>query len=87
MNYQQSAQLILKHLGGQKNIVNFEHCSTRLRFNILEKEKINTDELKKIPEIIGIIINAQIQIIIGNNVIEVFDEIMKMYSPEIISNS
>lgn len=82
MNYQQSAKMILKYLGGNQNIINFEHCSTRLRFSVVEKQKINIDELKKIPGVIGIIINAQIQIIIGNNVIEMYDEIIKLYAPQ-----
>lgn len=81
MDYKKSAGLILEYMGGEKNITNFEHCSTRLRFNVVDKSKVNTDALKKVEGVMGLVINAQIQIIIGNNVIEVYDEIMKIYTP------
>lgn len=81
MDYKKSAGLILEYVGGEKNVINFEHCSTRLRFTVLDKGKVNTEELKKVEGVMGLVINAQIQIIIGNNVIEVYDEIMKIYTP------
>ena len=79
MDYKKSAGLILEYVGGDKNIINFEHCSTRLRFTVKDKSKVNTEELKKVEGVMGLVINAQVQIIIGNNVIEVYDEIMKLY--------
>ena len=39
MDYKKSAGLILEYMGGEKNITNFEHCSTRLRFNVVDKSK------------------------------------------------
>lgn len=81
MDYKKSAGLILEYVGGDKNIINFEHCSTRLRFTVKDKSKVNTEELKKVEGVMGLVINAQVQIIIGNNVIEVYDEIMKLYIP------
>ena len=81
MDYKKSAGLILEYVGGDKNIINFEHCSTRLRFTVKDKSKVNTKKLKKVEGVMGLVINAQVQIIIGNNVIEVYDEIMKLYIP------
>lgn len=81
MDYKKSAELILNYVGGEENIINFEHCSTRLRFTVVEKSKVNTEALKRVEGVMGLIVNAQVQIIIGNNVIEMYDEIMKIYTP------
>ena len=78
MNYKELAANIVKMVGGADNIVHLEHCSTRLRFALVDKSKVNQEELKKMPGILGVVIAAQVQVIIGNNVIEVYDEIMKI---------
>lgn len=32
MDYKQTAESIIKHIGGWDNVSHLEHCSTRLRF-------------------------------------------------------
>ena len=49
MDYQKTASEILKHIGGEKNVVSLEHCSTRLRFILADRSKADADAVKKIP--------------------------------------
>lgn len=80
MNYKEVASKILKAVGGDENVQHLEHCSTRLRFSLVDNNKVKTEELEKIPEVLGVKQNAQCQVIIGNAVIEVYDEVKKLIS-------
>lgn len=80
MDYKKTASEILKNIGGEKNVSHFEHCSTRLRFTLVDNSKANIDALKAVKGVMGVVMTAQCQIIIGNNVIEVFDAINKIAS-------
>lgn len=78
MNYKEKANQIIKNVGGKENIYSLEKCSTRLRFSIVDNSKVNEEELKNIEGVLGVIDNVQLQIIIGNDVIEYYDEIIKI---------
>ena len=78
MEYKKCAADILHYIGGEKNIVNLEHCSTRLRFTVANQENVNQEGLKKVQGVMKLIVNSQVQVVIGNSVIEVYDEIMKL---------
>lgn len=78
MDYKKLATDIVKHVGGTQNIISLEHCSTRLRFTLLNKKLADPDALKKTPGVMGIISSAQFQVVIGNDVVEVYDEILKI---------
>lgn len=80
MDFKKCATDILKYIGGEKNIVNLEHCSTRLRFTVADKCAVDQESLKKVPGVMKLIINSQVQVVIGNDVVEVYDEIVKNYS-------
>lgn len=80
MNYKEVASKILKAVGGDENVEHLEHCSTRLRFNLVDNSKVKVKDLENIPEVIGVKQNVQCQVIIGNAVIEVYDEIKKLIS-------
>lgn len=80
-NYKQTASDVLRGVGGEKNVAQLEHCSTRLRFTLADSAKANVATLKKIPGVMGVISSGpQCQVIIGNDVIEVYDELMKLGS-------
>lgn len=87
MNYKEVASKILKAVGGDENVQHLEHCSTRLRFSLFDNNKVKNEELEKIPEVLGVKQNAQCQVIIGNDVIEVYDEIKKLISSKEITNN
>lgn len=78
MNYKEKAYKIIEYVGGEKNILNFEKCSTRLRFNVIDKSRVNEQGLKSIEGVLGVIDNVQLQIIMGNEVVEYYDEINKI---------
>lgn len=75
MNYKEVAAKILKAVGGDENVEHLEHCSTRLRFNLIDNSKVKVKDLENIPEVIGVKQNVQCQVIIGNAVVEVYDEV------------
>ncbi|RIP37332.1 PTS beta-glucoside transporter subunit EIIBCA [Staphylococcus gallinarum] len=67
------AQQILDAVGGEDNIINSTHCATRLR--LVLKRSI-PDAHKKVADIDGVVTvvenNGQFQVVIGNNVGEVY---------------
>lgn len=78
VDYAASAKQIIKYVGGKNNISKLIHCSTRLRFSLVDYGKANLDELKKIDGVLGAVnASGQCQVIIGNNVVEMFDAINK----------
>lgn len=77
-SYKETAALVLKHVGGEKNVLHLEHCSTRLRFTLIDQSQANIKELKKIDGVVGVVTSAQCQVIIGNEVVEVYDELLKI---------
>ncbi|TNU78167.1 beta-glucoside-specific PTS transporter subunit IIABC [Lactococcus lactis] len=78
MDARKLAEEILKLVGTSSNVSHLEHCSTRLRFNLKDDSKADIDKLKKIPGVLGAVQNVQTQIIIGNSVVEVYNEINKL---------
>lgn len=80
-NYADIAKTVLRLMGGENNITHFEHCSTRLRFSIADPAKVDREKLKAAPGVMGVVgSGAQCQVVIGNDVIEVYDEINKIAS-------
>lgn len=78
MDYQTLAKHILQFVGGKENIIHLEHCSTRLRFTLKDVKQTNREELERLDGVIGVRSNAQFQVIIGNEVVEVYDELAKL---------
>ncbi len=83
MNYENLAKQILKNVGGQENVSNLTHCATRLRFNLKDVSKANTETIKKTKGVMGVVDKGgQYQVIIGNDVNHVYKEIMKIANIE-----
>ena len=55
MNYEQFGSDIIQLVGGQDNITGLEHCVTRLRFTLKDKSKADTDGLKALKGVMGIV--------------------------------
>ncbi len=50
-----------------------------MRFSIVDPAKIDRDNLKKTPGVMGVVGSGnQCQVVIGNDVVEVYDEMMKL---------
>lgn len=75
--YTQLAADIVKNVGGKENVISLAHCITRLRFKLKDEGKANTDVLKKMDGVVTVVQSGgQYQVVIGNQVGEVFDEIL-----------
>ncbi|MGX1722505.1 PTS transporter subunit EIIC, partial [Bacillus haynesii] len=75
MNYTQTAKDVLQHVGGKENIAHLEHCSTRLRFTLIDQNKANVPALEKTLGVIAVRMSGQCQVVIGNDVIEVYEKL------------
>lgn len=76
MNYQELGSKILTLVGGKENVIGLTHCATRLRFNLKDESKAQTDTLKKTPGVLGVVVSGgQYQIVIGNDVNHVYKPI------------
>ncbi|HIU05247.1 MAG TPA: PTS transporter subunit EIIC [Candidatus Coprousia avicola] len=79
MDYAQTAQTILDLVGGVENINNVGHCATRLRFNLKDEGRADTDALKKTPGVVGVVqAGGQYQVVIGNEVKDVYAELTRL---------
>lgn len=78
MDYQKTADQIIEKCGGKENILDATHCFTRIRFNLKENEKASVEEVKKIPDVMSVQIKGgQFQVIIGTQVEDVYNAVMK----------
>ncbi|WP_371973703.1 beta-glucoside-specific PTS transporter subunit IIABC [Lelliottia nimipressuralis] len=73
MNHLQTALDIIAQVGGAENIEHLEHCSTRLRLSLYDNGKVNEGELAKIDGVLGVRVNVQCQVIIGHEVVQVYE--------------
>lgn len=81
-DYGQSAEKLVQALGGKENITRVFHCMTRLRFYVKDRSMINEEEIKKLPEISGVNWHQdQFQVIAGNEVNEMYAELVKIGVP------
>ncbi len=82
MNYQILAQEIVAGVGGKENIVSLVHCATRLRFKLQDHERADINKLKAHPDIITVIESGgQFQVVIGNEVKDVYQAVQQIMSP------
>lgn len=73
------AEIIIQHVGGKENITSLVHCATRLRFVLKDDNKADADILKKQKGVITVVQSGgQFQVVIGNNVADVFNDIMEL---------
>ncbi len=73
------AERILTEIGGKVNVSNVTHCMTRLRFNLKDLSLPNDDAIKNIPGVLGVIRSGgQYQVIIGNDVRNVYDALCEL---------
>ncbi|KQY94054.1 PTS beta-glucoside transporter subunit IIA [Paenibacillus sp. Root52] len=78
MKHQETAQGIIKAVGGTDNINSVYHCVTRLRFDLKDNDKVDNGSLKQLDKVMGTNISGdQFQVIIGNDVSKVFDAMVK----------
>ena len=81
--YQTTAREIVQAVGGADNVKNVMHCFTRLRFTLNDNSIPNDDEVNNIKGVIDVTrANNQYQIVIGQTVEDVYDELIKLLGPK-----
>lgn len=77
-DYTDLAKDIVEHVGGKENVKNVRHCITRLRFQLKDEGKADTEYLKKRDGVVTVVqAGGQYQVVIGNHVPEVYDAVLK----------
>lgn len=76
----QAAQEILKHIGGQENILNVEHCATRLRLVLKDTSEFDKKEIEAIDGVKGsFFASGQHQIILGTGFVnKVYQQVLEI---------
>lgn len=76
MNHRELSKEIIRLTGGQENITQAWHCITRLRFNVREQNKVQLEQIKALDGVLGAQFqNDQFQVVIGNHVAAVYEQI------------
>lgn len=80
MDHNEVAGQLMMLCGGSENISSITHCATRLRFFIIDKQKVLVDEVKKIKGVLGTIyMGDEFQIVLGANVNPCYDAAVKLH--------
>lgn len=79
MRYEKMNQEILAAIGGEENIQSVVHCATRLRFVLKDESKADDEKAEAIDGILQVVKKGgQYQLVIGNNVEDVYDDLIRM---------
>lgn len=78
-DYAKTAEGVLAGVGGEENVSSLVHCMTRLRFVLKDETKADAAAIKAVPGVITTTqAGGQYQVVIGNDVPEVYAEIGKL---------
>lgn len=81
--YEKLAQDIVVNVGGKENVSGLVHCITRLRFTLKDESMAQDETLKNMDGVITVMKSSgQYQVVIGNHVPEVFEDVCKMLDLE-----
>lgn len=70
----QHARDIIEAIGGSENILTLSHCMTRLRFDLKDPTKVNKTQLTHIPAVLGVVNDAELQVIVGPGAVNTLTE-------------
>ena len=80
-NNKETASFIVEHIGGEENVNSLVHCATRLRFRLKDTRKVDEEALKSNSDILTAVESGgQYQVVIGNHVAKVYQEIINQYN-------
>ena len=83
MNYQETANEILFHIGGAENIREMTHCFTRLRFELRDPGKADRGKIERIEGVIAVVESSgQFQVVMGTKVGRIYDLLKEMTGTE-----
>lgn len=76
-DYTSLAKKIVENVGGENNVISLVHCATRLRFKLIDENKVNMDVLNQTEGVITVMkAGGQVQVVIGNKVDAVYDAVL-----------
>lgn len=80
MSDKELAMKIIEEIGGKGNIVSVQHCATRLRIVVSDKEKIDIKKVERLDKVKGSFFNSgQYQIILGTGLVNrIYDEVIAL---------
>lgn len=88
MDNKKLAHHILEHIGGEENIQTVTYCATRLRLTLIDSQKANKDAVNNLDGVISVITqNGQFQVVIGNNVKQVYQSLLDQTNLDQQTNS
>lgn len=77
-DYKKMGSEILEAVGGEENVNSLTHCMTRLRFKLKDETKADDAKVGQVKGVIQVIkASGQYQVVIGTDVGDVYDEILK----------
>ena len=75
-NYKELASQIVDYIGGPENVDTHTHCMTRLRFTLKDDSKAQTEALKALKGVQGVIEKGGMyQVVIGTDVEQLYNEL------------
>lgn len=81
IDYKELTKQIIDHVGGVDNISAVTHCVTRLRFYLNNRDLADDEAIKNLPCVLGVVYgNGQYQVILGEHLFPVFDDLTKNYT-------
>ena len=87
MEFKKLAEEIVSKVGGASNITNATHCATRLRLNLADESKADTETLKRTEGVLGVAsANGQYQVIIGPEVSQVYPLVQSLIETKETTN-
>ena len=73
------AENVLNAVGGKENVSQVTHCMTRLRFTLRDNSIPDTEKVKKIAGVMSVVVaGGQYQVVIGQNVPKVYEEVCRL---------
>lgn len=75
-----SARAIIENIGGPENVASFTHCATRLRFELNDMGKVNSDKVDAVPGVLGTVNQSgnRYQVIVGGGVESMYTAIQHL---------
>ena len=81
--YQVTAREVVEAIGGSDNIKSVIHCFTRLRFSLKDDSIPDDNQVNQISGVLDVArANNQYQVVIGQTVDDVYDEVIKILGPQ-----
>jgi len=78
-SHEEMSQQILNLIGGKENVNVFTHCVTRLRFAVKDKSLVKDVDIDKVNGVMGTQwLGDQYQIIVGNDVDDIYEAFCKV---------